>query len=170
MAFVVLSSHWMCWGLGRQSLGPGTQQILLAAKSPCFPGKSEQKMIHQRLSARDPATNIRCVCEWDFRHLTSVVSWQDPDVRREREKQGFVPILVGPQPRGVGLAEGEECEGEGGGQASCIAEALPDALRPGYSMMSPLGSLRTPPEPGRGWHMRRPGGARIAALPALPAS
>lgn len=60
MAFVVLSCHWMCWGSGRPRLGLGRQQILFAARSPCFPGKKQsKKMIHQRLSARHPATNIR---------------------------------------------------------------------------------------------------------------
>lgn len=65
--FVGLSSHWMCWGLGRPSPGQGRQQILFAARNPCFPGKKQsKKMIHQRLHAKDPATNIRCVREWDF--------------------------------------------------------------------------------------------------------
>lgn len=94
------------------------------------------------------------------------MSWQEPHVRGEREKHGFVPVVVGP--RGLGPAQGEQCEGEGGSQASCIAETLPDGLWPGFSTSLP-GSLWTLPELGREWHTRQPGGARITALPALPA-
>lgn len=80
------------------------------------------------------------------------MSWQGPDVGGEREEHGFVPILVGPQPRAPGPAEGEECKWEGGSQASCIAEGLPDGPRPGFST-SLLGSLRTLLELGREWHV-----------------